>query len=90
MSLQCKNAPVTGSTSGIGRGIADALAALGANVMLNGLGDEAATARIQLAASVDELPLDKREAILAIDSSAAFHATRTGAVLPINGGWTAH
>jgi 3-hydroxybutyrate dehydrogenase len=30
---------VTGSTSGIGAGIAEALAAAGANVMLNGLGD---------------------------------------------------
>ncbi len=34
-----KNAIVTGSTSGIGLGIAEALAKAGANVMLNGLGD---------------------------------------------------
>jgi 3-hydroxybutyrate dehydrogenase len=38
--LQHKTAVVTGSTSGIGLGIATALAASGANVMLNGLGDD--------------------------------------------------
>ena len=37
--LKGKNALVTGSTSGIGLGIAKALAAQGANVMLNGFGD---------------------------------------------------
>ncbi len=37
--LKGKNAIVTGSTSGIGLGIAQALAGAGANVMLNGLGD---------------------------------------------------
>jgi 3-hydroxybutyrate dehydrogenase len=37
--LKGKAAVVTGSTSGIGLGIARALAAQGANVMLNGLGD---------------------------------------------------
>jgi 3-hydroxybutyrate dehydrogenase len=38
--LKGKNAVVTGSTSGIGLGIARALAAQGANVMLNGLGEK--------------------------------------------------
>ena len=33
---------VTGSTSGIGKALADALAASGVNVMLNGFGDAAA------------------------------------------------
>jgi len=37
--LRGRNAIVTGSTSGIGLGIAGALAQAGANVMLNGLGD---------------------------------------------------
>ncbi|MBI1339964.1 3-hydroxybutyrate dehydrogenase [bacterium] len=38
-TLQGRSAIVTGSTSGIGEGIARALAAAGANVMLNGFGD---------------------------------------------------
>jgi 3-hydroxybutyrate dehydrogenase len=38
-SLEGRSAIVTGSTSGIGLGIARALAAEGANVMLNGFGD---------------------------------------------------
>ena len=41
MMLKGKTAIVTGSTSGIGLGIAKALAASGARVMLNGLGDPA-------------------------------------------------
>ena len=43
-SLTNKSAIVTGSTSGIGLGIARALAAQGANVMLYGFGDQAAIA----------------------------------------------
>ncbi len=42
MTLKGRSAIVTGSTSGIGLGIARALAAQGANVMLNGFGDAAA------------------------------------------------
>ncbi len=45
--LQCKTALVTGSTSGIGLGIATALAEQGAAVILNGFGDVAA-ARAQV------------------------------------------
>ncbi|MXQ11564.1 3-hydroxybutyrate dehydrogenase [Microvirga makkahensis] len=41
MTLKSKNAVVTGSTSGIGLAIARALAKEGANVVINGLGDEA-------------------------------------------------
>jgi len=37
--LKGKNAIITGSTSGIGQGIANALAGAGANIMLNGFGD---------------------------------------------------
>src|ERR1700719_172553 len=40
--LKGKTAIVTGSTSGIGLGIATALAAEGCDVMLNGFGDAAA------------------------------------------------
>ena len=39
MSLKNRVAIVTGSTSGIGLGIAEALAAEGANILLNGFGD---------------------------------------------------
>lgn len=45
--LQGKVAIVTGSTSGIGLGIATALARQGAKVMLNGLGDAAEIERIR-------------------------------------------
>src|SRR5262245_8051940 len=45
--LEGKAAIVTGSTSGIGLGIAHALAAAGANVMLNGFGDSAEVAAVQ-------------------------------------------
>ena len=40
--LKGKSALVTGSTSGIGIGIARALAAQGANITINGFGDKAA------------------------------------------------
>ena len=40
--LKGKSAVVTGSTSGIGLGIAKALAGAGVNVMINGFGDKAA------------------------------------------------
>src|SRR5271167_4418812 len=45
--LSNKAAVVTGSTSGIGLGIAKALAANGANVLLNGFGDAASIERLR-------------------------------------------
>jgi len=45
--LKGRNAVVTGSTSGIGEGVARALAAQGANIMLNGFGDAAAIEKLR-------------------------------------------
>ena len=126
--LKGKTAIVTGSTSGIGLGIARALASHGMDVMLNGFGDAAEIKRtraaiekkfkvktaisgadmskpadieamveaardafgkvdvlvnnagIQHVASVETFPIEKWNAIIAINLSAAFHAIR--AVIP--------
>lgn len=69
--LRGKNAIVTGSTSGIGLGIATSLADAGMNVMLNGLGDpeeiERTRAELDAGASgqvrFDGTDMTKREAI---------------------------
>jgi 3-hydroxybutyrate dehydrogenase len=122
--LKDRIAVITGSTSGIGLGIAETLAAAGATVMLNGFGDPARieeirrnlverhgvtvaysgadlskpaevrrmvertaaelgavdilvnNAGIQHVAPIGEFPDDKCDAILAINLSAAFHATK--------------
>jgi 3-hydroxybutyrate dehydrogenase len=123
--LKGKTAVVTGSTSGIGLGIARALAKEGANVVINGFGEQAAieaeragiekqcgiralyspadmtkpaeiaemiataekafgsvdvlinNAGIQHVSPIEEFPIDKWNAILAINLSAAFHTIRT-------------
>ena len=118
--LKGKTALVTGSTSGIGLGLAKALAAQGANVVLNGFGDaegpqaEVAAlgvevayhgadmskpaeiedmmkfaasrfgrvdilvnnAGIQHVARVEAFPPERWDAVIAINLSSAFHATR--------------
>lgn len=118
--LKGKTALVTGSTSGIGLGIAKALAKQGANIVLNGFGDvegpkaEVAAmgvrvvyhgadmskpaeieammqfaaaefgqvdilvnnAGIQHVAKIENFPVDRWDAIIAINMSSAFHATR--------------
>jgi 3-hydroxybutyrate dehydrogenase len=118
--LKGKTALVTGSTSGIGLGIAKALAEQGANIVLNGFGDvdgpkaEVAAfgvkvayhgadmskpadiedmmkyaaaqfgrvdilvnnAGIQHVARVENFPIERWDAIIAINMSSAFHATR--------------
>jgi 3-hydroxybutyrate dehydrogenase len=118
--LNGKTALVTGSTSGIGLGIARCLAGRGANIVLNGFGDHEAPQRelqalgvrvgfhgadmskpaeieamIQMAASefggvdilvnnagiqhvanVEDFPVDKWDAIIAINLTSAFHTTR--------------
>ena len=118
--LKGKTALVTGSTSGIGLGIAKALARQGANIVLNGFGDvegpnaEIAAlgvkvtyhdadmsqpaeiaemmafaakqfgqvdvlvnnAGIQHVAKIEDFPIEKWDAVIAINLSSAFHATR--------------
>jgi 3-hydroxybutyrate dehydrogenase len=108
-----KNAIVTGSTSGIGLGIARAFAEAGMNVILNGFGEAGEiegiragiekdhgvrvlysgadmtkpgvdilvnNAGIQHVASVEDFPVDRWDAIIAVNLSAAFHTIR--AVVP--------
>ena len=118
--LQGRTALVTGSTSGIGLGIAKALAAQGANVMLNGFGDTAGpladvralgvkashhgadmsrpaeieamvraceaefgavdilvnNAGIQHVAPIEEFPIERWDAVIAINLTSAFHSIR--------------
>ena len=118
--LKGKTALVTGSTSGIGLGIALALARQGANIVLNGFGDvdgpkaqvaahgvkvgyhgadmskpadiEAMmayaaaefgrvdilvnNAGIQHVARIENFPVERWDAVIAINLSSAFHATR--------------
>jgi 3-hydroxybutyrate dehydrogenase len=84
-SLQGKVALITGSTSGIGLGIAEALAALGARIVLNGLGDateiEATRARLaeRHGVEVDYLGADMSRPV-SIEQMMEHAITRFGAV----------
>ena len=74
-----KTALVTGSTSGIGLGIASAFAAEGADIVINGFGD---------AAQIEALRTDlaqRRGVSVQYDAAASI----TGAIMPVDGGWTA-
>lgn len=130
-----RTALITGSTSGIGAGIAEGLARAGCNVVLNGLGAggeiEALRARlaqehgvdvrydgadmtrpaeiaamveravaafgavdvlvnnagIQHVAAVDEFPVERWDAILAVNLSSAFHTTRAALPAMRRNGW---
>ena len=118
--LKNKTALVTGSTSGIGLGIAKALARQGANIVLNGFGDAQGpkeeiaalgvqvdyhgadmskpadiedmmafaarrfgrvdilvnNAGIQHVARVEDFPVERWDAVIAINLSSAFHTSR--------------
>ncbi|PXX48064.1 3-hydroxybutyrate dehydrogenase [Aquitalea magnusonii] len=80
-SLAGKTALVTGSTSGIGLGIAQALAEAGANIVLNGFGDiEAALAHIRTTGvRAWHNPADLSDPAQ-IDALCAFAAHETGGV----------
>ncbi len=82
MSLQGKTALITGSTSGIGLAIAHALAAAGADVMLNGLGDPAALdAVVQAFAAQYPVRVRFDGADLSTEPGVAGLVTRTRAAL---------
>ena len=129
--LKGKTALVTGSTSGIGLGIAHALAQQGANIVLNGFGDvEGPKAAIQAhgvavayhgadmskpseiedmmayaaaqfgrvdilvnnagrqhVARIENFPSERWDAIIAINLSSAFHATRLALPAMLAANW---
>lgn len=83
--LKGKTALVTGSTSGIGLGIAQALAAQGANVLLNGFGDaQGAQAQVAAAGQAHEIAVDYHGADMSrpdeIEAMMAFGAQRFGRI----------
>lgn len=81
--LKGKTALVTGSTSGIGLGIAQALAAQGANILLNGFGDfETAKAEVIAASKAHGIAVDYHGADMSnpaeIEAMMSFGAERFG------------
>ncbi len=97
-ALAGKVSLVTGSTSGIGLGIARALAAAGSEIILNGFGkpEEVADAQAKIAADfkvrVFYSPADmsKPVAIREMMEKILQSCSITGIALPVDGGWTAH
>ena len=73
MSVAKKTALITGSTSGIGRGVAEALAAGGANIVVNGFGDAAEIGRhCETLASTHLSGTASKASILAVSVPRAF------------------
>jgi 3-hydroxybutyrate dehydrogenase len=99
MSLAGKAALVTGSTSGIGLAIAQAFAATGCSVMLNGLGDRCAIgalrdgiarkAGVQVAYNAADMSKSAEIADLAVFLASDTASNMQGAALVSDGGWTA-
>ena len=77
--LKGKSGIVTGSTSGIGLGIATAFAAEGADVMPNGFGDPG---------QIEALRHEVEALTVFLCSDGA--ASMTAAALAMDGGWTQH
>lgn len=86
--LNGRSAIVTGSTSGIGLGIARALAADGANVMLNGFGNAAEMEKLCFSLA-KEFNVKVAFSGLAVFLCSESASQIRGAAITVDGGWTA-